>query len=211
MALEMTATENVVFMTQDALLADNKAIQKLVEYLNSDSKLGAVYGRHIPYEHAGPLGTFSRLFNYPDSSFVNTLSDRQIKGIKAAYLSDVFACYKKSILKEIGGFPLNSDFGEDSYVAAKLLLGGYKTGYCAEAKVYHAHDYNLIQEYRRYRKIGNFHKQESWLLKEFGKAEGEGLKFVVNEVKWLINSGFWYMVPVAFMHNITKFLGYKLG
>ena len=54
-------------------------------------------------------------------------------------------------------------------------------------------------------------RQEHWLLDTFGKAEGEGLKFVVGEAKYLLKNGKWYMLPVAFMHNVVKFLGYKAG
>ena len=90
-------------------------------------------------------------------------------------------------------------------------MNGYKTGYCAEAKVYHAHDYSLKQEYERCKEIGRFHKQEHWLLNTFGKAEGEGLKFVINEAQYFLHNDKWYYLPVAFAHNVAKFLGYKIG
>lgn len=211
MALEMISTENVVFMTQDALLFNNNAIGILVEYLNSVQELGAVYGRQLPYPQTKLVGAFARIYNYPEKSFINTLSEKKTKGIKVVFFSDTFAAYKRSILLEMGGFPVHANFGEDSYISGKILLAGYKTGYCADAMVFHAHDYGLMQEFRRGQAIKHFHKQEPWLLKEFGKAEGEGLKFVLTEAKWLISRGYWYMLPLAFIHNFVKFLGYKIG
>ena len=132
------------------------------------------------------------------------------KGIKTAFLSDSFSAYKKTLLNKIGGFP-DVNFGEDTYVAAKLLMNGYKTAYCAEAKVYHSHGYSLLQDYKRSKEIGQFHKQEKWLLKTFGKAEGEGLNFVINEAKYLVKNGKLYYLPIAFLHNVVKYLGYKIG
>lgn len=210
-ALDKITTEIVVFLTQDALLYDEFVVENLVKCLTSDDKIAAVYGRQIPYHDTGILGRFARLYNYPEISKINTFEDRKIKGIKTAFLSDSFAAYKKSLLMKIGGFPKHVNFGEDTYVAAKFLMNGYKTAYCAEAKVYHSHDYTLLQEYKRNNEIGKFHKQEEWLLDTFGKAEGEGLKFVMNEAKYLVRNGKFYYLPVAFLHNVVKYLGYKFG
>lgn len=209
-ALEKAQTEIVVFMTQDALLKDEYSVQKLVDFLLSDEALVAVYGRQLPYPHTGPLGSFARLYNYPDYSFINTFADKKKKGIKTAFLSDSFAAYKKSLLLEIGGFPKHVNFGEDTYAAAKLLMAGYKTGYCAEAMVYHAHDYSLQQEFSRCRQIGQFHKEEAWLLETFGKAEGEGVKYVFEELVYLISTFKLHFLPLALLHNIFKFAGYRI-
>lgn len=208
-ALEKAQTEIVVFMTQDALLKEEDSVQRLVDFLIRDDELAAVYGRQLPYPHTGPLGSFARLYNYPDYSFINSFEDRKQKGIKTAFLSDSFAAYKKSLLLKIGGFPKHVNFGEDTYVAAKLLMAGYRTGYCAEAAVYHSHDYSLKQDYLRCRQIGIFHKEEAWLLETFGKAEGEGLRYIMQETSWLIRSNGVFQVIIAFIHNIVKFLAYK--
>lgn len=207
-ALEKVKTEIVVFLTQDALLYDEFSVEKLVQCLISDEKIAGVYGRQMPFENTGILGRFARLYNYPSISKINNFDDRKKKGIKTAFLSDSFSAYKKTMLNKIGGFP-DVNFGEDTYVAAKLLMNGYKTAYCADAKVYHSHDYSLYQEYVRNREIGKFHRKEKWLLETFGKAEGEGLKFVINEAKYLVKNGKFYYLPIAFLHNAVKYLGYR--
>lgn len=209
-ALKKVTTEIVVFLTQDVLLYDEFSVDKLVQYLISDEKIAAVYGRQMPYGKTGILGKFARLYNYPSISKINNFDDRKERGIKTAFLSDSFSGYKKTLLNKIGGFP-DVNFGEDTYVAAKLLMSDYKTAYCAEAKVYQSHDYTLSQDYKLSKEIGQFHKQEKWLLKTFGKAEGEGLNFVINEAKYLVKNGKLYYLPIAFLHNVVKYLGYKIG
>lgn len=210
-ALEKVDTEIVVFMTQDAQLVDDFSVERIVDSFNSDNKIAAAYGRQLPYPNTGLLGSFARLFNYPEISRINTFDDRLKRGIKTVFLSDSFAAYKKTLLLENGGFPKHVNFGEDTYVAGKLLIAGYKTVYCAEAKVYHAHDYSLIEQFRRNKEIGKFHKQEKWLLDTFGIAEGEGFKYVRAEAKYLLQQGKWYVLPFAFMQNVFKLLGYKVG
>lgn len=210
-AVEQVDTDVIVFLTQDAIPADENAIANLVKYLLSNNQMAAACGRQLPNENTGPLGSFARLYNYGTESFINTKADIPQKGIKTAFLSDTFSAYKRKMLLDIGGFPLDSFFGEDMYVAAKMILAGYAVGYCAEAKVYHAHDYTLKQEFIRSMDIGRFHKSEPWLIKKFGKAEGEGIKFVKAQVKYLFCSGRWYILPYAFMNNAVKYAGYKFG
>lgn len=210
-ALSLIDTEYAVFMTQDAVLHDADSLSHLLKYIQDSDGVVAAYGRQIPYAKSNAIATFARLYNYGEQSFITTLADKKTKGIKAAFLSDSFAIYKVDILKKIGGFPLHVNFGEDMYVAAKLLLAGYKTGYCSEAQVYHVHEYSLTEEFFRSKTIGEFHKNELWLLKEFGKPEGEGVKFVISEFKYLVNQGKLQYIPLAFLHNVSKFLGYKWG
>lgn len=210
-ALSKVETEIVVFLTQDALLVDEFSIEKLVAYLCSEKQIAAVYGRQIPCSNSGILACYSRLYNYPMESKLNTFDDKSFKGIKTAFLSNSFSAYKKSLLINIGGFPEHINFGEDMYIAAKFLMAGYKTGYCAEASVYHSHDYTLKQDYMRSKDIGEFHKNESWILEIFGQPEKEGLRFVVQEVKFLLKNYKFYYLPLAFLHNFVKMLGYRYG
>ena len=211
MALEMATTDVICYMTQDALLIEESSVEKLIAFLLQDDLLGAVYGRQLPYPHTGPLGTFARFYNYPERSFVNTFADKKVKGFKTAFFSNVFSAYKKELVLQVGGFPLHSNFGEDSYVAAKMLMAGYKTGYCAEAKVYHSHNYSLRQEWKRTKRIKDFHSTEPWILEVFGKPEGEGVRFVVAQMKWLLAQRELLSIPLAIVSDMVKYAGYRLG
>ena len=211
MALEMAATDVVCYMTQDALLTEASAIEKLVAFLLQDALLGAVYGRQLPYPHTGPSGTFARFYNYPARSFINTFADRKAKGFKTAFFSNTFAAYKKDILLQVGGFPVHSTFGEDSYVAAKMLMDGFKTGYCAEAAVYHSHEFSLAREWERSKRIKQFHQSEPWIVQTFGKPEREGVNYVLAQIRWLAAQGNVWSIPFAIAGDVVKYLGYRVG
>ena len=200
--------EIVVFMTQDALPYDENTISNICAYFDFDEKLSAVYGRQVPYPDTDIFGTHARLFNYPEKSYIREFEDRKKYGIKTAFFSDTFGAYKKKVLDELGSFP-DVEFSEDTCMAGKMLISGYNVGYCAEAKVYHSHTFTIMEEYRRYKEIGKFYRQEEWLIDTFGKAEGEGIKFVKSQIKFLMEKGQWYLFPEVILRNGIKYLGYK--
>ena len=201
--------EIIVFMTQDAIPAGNDALTRLISAFD-DPHVGAVYGRQLPRPHTGLIEAHARLFNYPDQSYVATLSDRERLGIKAAFLSNSFAAYRRAALEAVGGFPAHVILGEDTYVAGKMLLAGWKIAYRADAQVFHSHGYSYLQEFRRYFDIGVFHSRTAWMLTEFGKPEGEGGRFVHSEIRYLLGQAPW-LIPSTLLRTILKYAGYRLG
>jgi len=141
---------------------------------------------------------------------MRTLASREEMGIKAVFLSNSLAAYRRSALIEVGGFPTTVIFGEDMIAAARLLLAGYKVAYVAEACAYHSHSYTRMQEFKRYFDIGVLHSREAWLLEEFGRANGEGKRFVLSELQYLRKTDAW-QIPSAMLRTGIKFLGYRLG
>ncbi len=199
----------LIFMTQDAVLARSDALEYLINVFEEPT-VGLAYGRQLPYPDAGPIGTHARLFNYPERSEVRSQQDIASKGFKAAFNSDSFACYRRSALEQVGGFPRKIIFGEDSYVAAKMLLSGWKVAYVAEAQVYHSHDYTLRQEFQRYFDIGVFHSRERLLLEAFGSVEGEGLRLLRSELTYLLQKAP-QKIPSALLRTVLKYTAYRLG
>jgi rhamnosyltransferase len=201
--------EVLIYLTQDALLASPGSIAELLKAFE-DPKVGAVYGRQLPHKSAGPIEAHARLFNYPTKSEVRALDSRRESGIKTVFISNSFAAYRRDALMAVGGFPRDVIFGEDTITAAKLLLLGWKIAYVAEAQVYHSHSYTWMQDFKRYFDIGVLHARESWLLKEFGGAGGEGGRFVRSELCYLWPKHAWWLLS-ALIRTGLKFAGYRLG
>ncbi|WP_456465463.1 glycosyltransferase family 2 protein [Desulfurobacterium sp.] len=201
----------LIYFTQDVIPVDEKAIEFLTLPFREDKKIAATYGRQIPYENTDLFGKHLRLFNYPEKSFEKSIEDSKTMGFKVAFLSNSFAAYRRECLESVGWFPENIIFGEDSVVAARLLMKGYKIKYVAEAKVYHSHSYSVIQEFRRYFDVGVFHKTQFWMLETFGKPEKEGIRYVKSELKFLLDNGAFHLLPNFFFRNFAKYLGYKMG
>lgn len=203
--------ELLVFFTQDVLPRRKDTLEKIIAPLIKDKNIAASYGRQFPSFDADYFAEGLRNFNYTENSYVNNLESSKELGLKAAFLSNSFSCFRKSHLESIHFFEKNLIFGEDTVAAGKLLLNGYKIAYVAEAGVYHSHNYSIEEEFKRYFDIGVLHQKEKWLLEKFGKAEGQGLNYVKKEVKALFKNGNYLLLPELFVRIIMKYIGYSLG
>ena len=201
--------ELIVYLTQDALLASPQSLARLVGQLK-DSKLGAAYGRQLPHRGANPIEAHYRLFNYPAVPIIKSLNDVDRLGIKTAFISNSFAAYRRCALMEVGGFQNHLIMGEDTVVAAKMLLKGWKIAYVADAQVYHSHAYGVVEELRRFFDTGVLHVRENWLIDKFGKPEGEGARYIVSQLNYLWQRAPW-LIPSAVVRAFCKYLGYRLG
>lgn len=199
----------VVYLTQDAVLATSDSIDLLLSAFE-DRSVAAAYGRQLPRLVAGPIEAHARLFNYPPIGEVRNFESRRTLGIKAAFLSNSFSAYRVSELLEVGGFPSDVIIAEDALVTGKLLLAGWKSAYVAEARVYHSHAFTIADEFRRYFDIGVCHRRELWLRERFGKPTGEGERFVLSEMFYLVHHGP-HLIPLALLRTASKALGYQLG
>ena len=201
--------EFVIFLAQDAVLADCDSLRRILASF-SDNKVAAVCGRQLPRKSASLMESHARLYNYPEQSVIRSILDKDEFGLRTAFLSNSFAAYRVSILNEIGRFPEKVIYGEDMYVAAKLLKAGYKISYAADACVYHSHHYSIWQETQRYFDMGVFHSNEEWIRNEFGGAEGEAVKFVVSECRYLFHHAHW-LILTGLLRALMRYVGFRLG
>ena len=211
LGVQLASYETVIFMTQDALPASSETLQKLIAVLYSRDDIAIAYGRQLPYPETGIFGRFARLINYPPHSLIKTKALIPKMGIKTCSCSNSFAAYKKTDLLAVGGFPTDTILGEDVSVAARLILQGKAVAYCAESEVFHAHDYTVIEEFKRYFDIGVFHQEQRKVLSFFTQAESEGFKYVVQEWRYLKNNGYMSVIPAQLIRTVVKYIGYKLG
>ncbi|HFP9387039.1 TPA: glycosyltransferase family 2 protein [Raoultella planticola] len=198
----------VIFLTQDAIPQPN-FIEEIVSVF-SDDRIACAYGRQLPHTDANPLARHARSFSYPEKGYVCGVENIPEMGLKTVFMSNSFSAYRLSIFKELGGFPSNTILCEDMFYTAKAVLAGYKVAYASKAAVKHSHNYTPSEEFRRYFDIGVFHKDEPWIRQSIGGAGGEGKKYLLSEIKFLLkHAPHW--IPLACINNFMKILGYKLG
>ena len=210
LGVERTApAEFLIFMTQDAILARDDAFEELLRGFSAP-KVAAAYGRQLPHPGAGAIASHARAFNYPAEAAVRSMADAPRLGIKTSFLSNSFAAWRRTALEAVGGFDPETLVNEDALAASRLLLDGWEIAYRPSAEVFHSHDYTPIQDFKRYFDIGIFHRQNPWIRERFGKAEGEGGRFVRSEMAYLANRAPW-LVPSALLRTGLKWAGYRLG
>ncbi len=208
--LYLQDSDYIIYLTQDALVPDVESLHKLVEPLIADPTIGGSYGRQVPHPDADIFAKHLRLFNYLRGSYVRGYKDRFVWGMDCVFSSDSYAAYSVAALKEIGGFPRDVIFGEDVYVFAKLVKAGYNVAYVADTFCYHSHNYKVGNDFSRYFDIGVFHRNESWILNDFGQLNKRGIKYAASEWVYVLKSKPW-LFPKSIFKSFAKFLGYKLG
>ena len=211
LAAQQAKGEIIIYLSQDSILSDENSIENIIKTFCTDEKIAAVFGRQLPDKDASVFAEHLRLFNYPENSYVSELSDKEKYGIRTVFFSNSFSAYKKNALEEINFFKEGLIFGEDMYAAAKLLLNNKKIAYASTAKVYHSHNYTICQDFRRYFDMGVFHRNENWLLKEFGKAEGHGKKYIKSEFAFIKQKKRLDLLPEFVLRIFAKYCGYQFG
>ena len=207
--VQMSQSDFVVMMTQDAVPADSRLLETLLAPF-CDEKVAASYARQLATKQVGIIEQYTRTFNYPEDDMVKTAEDLPRLGIKTYFCSDVCAAYRKDVYQEMGGFVTRTIFNEDTIMASKLIHAGYKVYYAAGAKVYHAHKYTGKQQFQRNFDLGVSHRQYHEI---FGKvhSESEGLKLVKQTAAYLVKQGKTLKVVELLWQSGCKFLGYRLG
>jgi rhamnosyltransferase len=201
--------EFALFLTHDAVIEGSESLTALLDAF-SNPQVAAAYGRQLPHHNARSFGRHSASFLYPANNALRTLASAPEHGIRTAYISNSFAAYRIQVLNECGGFPTSLILGEDTHVALRMLLAGWTISYCATALVRHSHDYSIFQEMQRYFDFGVLHAQLPELLRELGEPEGDGLRFVKSELRYMWDSAPW-LLPEVIVRNSAKYLGYRLG
>lgn len=198
-----------VLLTQDAVVEGPETLITILSAF-SDPSLGAAYGRQLPHRGARPFEAHAALFNYQPAGSTRSLADVASMGFKAAFLSNSFAAYRVAALTECGGFPAHLILAEDAYVGMRMLTCGWRVRYCADALVRHSHDYSIVQEMQRYFDIGVMTAQAPEFIRQFGHPEGEGVRFVLAELRYIARHATW-LLPEVVVRNGAKYLGYALG
>ena len=218
----------LLFMTQDAVPADECLVERLAEALESEPEAAVAYARQLPVTMelledyskgyvvpaedivVDEIECYTRQFNYPDESKVKTIEDIETMGIKTFFSSDVCAMYRKTAYDTVGGFVRPTIFNEDMIFAADAVKKGFLVVYKAEAKVYHSHRYGLKQLFKRNFDMGVSQKQYADRFEGIS-SEKEGMRFVMATMEHLVTYGYAYLLPRLFFSSVAKYAGYFLG
>ena len=241
----------MVFMTQDAIPADNVLFERLLAPIGETAaqadrarardcegepaddikaagnaadtaddietagnaggcRIAMTYARQLAGKRAGQIESITRDFNYPDKSVTKTAADKDRLGIKTYFASDVCAGYDRSIFEKLGGFESDVIFDEDMLYAARLIDAGYAVRYCADARVYHAHDYTPMQQLRRNFDSGATQAMYPEVFAGISN-ESEGIRLVQETARELIRRGRGWLIPELVVQSAFKYAGFRLG
>jgi len=203
-ASKLIGENAVLFLTQDGVMSKD-CVEKLVNFLNRNT-LAGVYARQLPREGATELEVIERRLTYSSTSRVNEGLPLKIDDV---LLSNACSLIRIDVLKAVGGFPNRIITAEDIVLANKLLIAGYKTGYCAEATLRHSHKLSFIGTIKRYFDTGAMHTEWGSVI-PFNTARGKGAQLVKDEARYLIGNNPSELASLA-SSVVGKVIGYSFG
>lgn len=210
MGLRMSDADYVLFMTMDAIPKDNYLVEKLLSGFRRADNIAVSYARQLPKKDCNRVEQITREFNYPAQSRVQTSDDIKKLGIKAYFCSDVCAMYDTSIYRSLGGFKAPAIFNEDMVYAAGALDAGYAVSYCADALVYHSHNYTGRQYYRRNFDLGVSQADHPEIFERFN-VKGTGMQLVRKSLAQICRRGTPADIIRLVYYSGMKYLGFRKG
>lgn len=205
----LATSDLLLFMTQDAIPADEFLIEELVKVFE-DETIGAAYARQLAHTNADEIETYTRNFNYPGQSCIKSKKDMETYGIKTFYCSNVCAMYRRSVYEKLGGFVDKTIFNEDMIMASKIIHANYKIAYVAEAKVYHSHKYTYRQQFTRNFDLAVSQAQHAEVFEQVS-SKSEGMRLVKNTANHLVKRHSYFKVVDLFFLSAFKYMGYFFG
>ncbi len=205
----LSSADILMFLTQDAVPADEYVIGKLLEPY-ADPWVSAAYARQLAEESVGLVERYTRNFNYPKHSRIKSQEDLEELGIKTFFCSNACATYRNSVYQKLGGFVEKTIFNEDMIMAAAMIRADYRIAYVAEARVVHSHRYTYHQQFTRNFDLGVSHKEYKEVFAGV-KSEAEGIKLIKNTMKYLIEKKQYLLIPDLIISSGFKYLGYQFG
>jgi rhamnosyltransferase len=203
------AGDVLVFLTQDALPVDAVFLENLVEPIIA-GRAAAVTARQVARPDAGPVESFNRSFNYPETSFIRSSEDIPRLGVKAFFFSNTASAIDAQVFRNLGGFSEQVIVNEDMLFCANLIFSGRAVAYQAEARVFHSHHYALAPLFRRYFDIGVFFSQAEPVLRGV-KAETEGTKYIFTAARVFLKEGKPGALVQLWVEAAMKFVAFRVG
>lgn len=207
---KQSSADYIMFMTQDAMPADEHLLEELIKGFSDYENVGIVYGRQLARADADIAEQIARNQSYPAQSRLKTKADLEILGIKTYFCSDVCAVYDRSIYTELGGFVYPTIFNEDMIMASKVIQSGRSVYYAAEAKVIHSHSYTCKQQFVRNFDLGVSQKQYREVFENIS-SEKEGAGFAKTTILTLCKKMHFCKAIYFAWQCAFRLAGYKMG
>jgi rhamnosyltransferase len=148
------ASKYFVYLSQDALPADENWLRNLIQPMEDDLAVAGTFSRHIPRPDASPS-----LVRQLTTMWQTGGAERLVKAMPDdpevyerdkffyIYFSNTSSAIRRDVWEKIPFRRL--DFAEDADWADRVLRAGYKIVFEPSSIVLHSHDYRIIEQFRQ--------------------------------------------------------------
>lgn len=209
MGAGFSGADILMYMTQDAVPADEHLVERLVAAFDYPM-VKAAYARQLPKPDCRIAEGCVRSANYPPESRLQTAEDIPAMGIRAFFCSNVCAAYDHRLYSDLGGFTRPCIFNEDMLYAARIMFLGYSVAYAADACVFHSHNYSCRQQFHRNFDNGVSQAMHPEIFKNI-RSTGAGRRMVKSVTRDLFRLHRGELVPGFYIQCGFRLLGFSLG
>ncbi|MBQ6816611.1 MAG: glycosyltransferase family 2 protein [Clostridia bacterium] len=217
--------EFIIFITQDAVPASEHWLQNFIDAMQTDKSIVGGFGVHYPYPdcnvfdkrdlelHFKGFGTENTVYSLEDPERYKT--DEGYRHF-LAFFSDNNSCVRRSVFEK---YPYDDvNFAEDQIWCRKMIELGYKKIYCANAPVYHSHNYSLSTYFKRYydefKSLYELHK--FIIVKHWYLTVPAAIKHIISDIKYLRTIVLpkrkkIYWAYYSFVRNLYRYIGGYIG
>ena len=216
---EIAQTEFIVFLTHDAVPADNSWLHELVKPMRDDPQVAGVFSRHIAHPDSDPFTAweleqhFLGLSEYP----VVGITDRQIYdsdiGMQQLFhfFSDNSSALRRSVWMQ---FPYpDVQFAEDQIWAKTVVEAGYKKAFAYNSVVFHSHSFGPVETLRRsFDESRAFRKLFGYILcKNLRDAFVSGSYLLRRDIRNAFSKGWWKTHPAKSLSRVLECYARPIG
>jgi rhamnosyltransferase len=142
------AGDIVVFLSQDALPADERWLAELVEAFE-DPQVAAAYSRQVPRPDANPMERHFLETRFPPGAAIARAGGDGELSLEQVFFSNVSSAVRRAALL---AHPFDEELimSEDQQLSRDLLAAGFGVVYRPSSVVLHSHNYTLGVVFRRY-------------------------------------------------------------
>lgn len=224
LAMSLGTGEYGVFLTQDAVPANDQWLVRLIEACELAPDVAGAFGRHLPYPGCNPYmarDLRAHFDQFSASPSVVRITDPQRYRTDIRYrqqmhfFSDCNACIRRGIWEHYR-YP-EVDFGEDQAWAERILIAGYAKAYADLACVYHSHELGIVDTLRRaydeaaaYRRLFEYR-----LCPDIKTLALQAWRMTTGDTLYALRHGIWFRAPlwtgkIPWL-NLARMTGYFFG
>lgn len=217
--------EFLVFITQDALPANEFWLQEMIKPFSLDENIQGVFGKHLPYEDCDIFekhNLYLHFNNFGKGIVVHKIEDQERYNTDEGYrhllcfYSDNSSAMRRSIWEK---YPYDDvDFAEDQIWAKKIIELGYSKAYNENAVVYHSHNYSfkemLMRSFDDHKGLYKIYRYKP--IKNIMYLPVYIIKHTINDIRFLRQQTLsrkdkLHWVYFSLMKNLVKYVGAYFG
>lgn len=158
-AVKKAQGDFILFLSGDAIPKGGNILKYLLEDFRLEKKVVAVFGQQVPYQDTSVFQKLEILCRFDELNKLTNKKGVLIQNLKKPFipfnqdnkslwyfLSNVFACYRRSFLVKYP-FP-KTNYGEDLLMGRLIIEKGYIKVYDRRISVTHSHRLSLSQYFR---------------------------------------------------------------